>query len=260
LFIFDIDNFVIGAFASVSAVTIYGVGYSLQKGFRMINSLIGSPLFPACADMEGRNEYDKQRELLFKGTKYMTLFFIPLVIVAIIFAELFIINWMGDDFMPGILPAQVLLSFWIFNSIIQVGSGLLAAKGFVKIIFKINLLNALLNLGISLLLVKPLGILGVALGTTIPMILVGFSLFLNQILKVMKVNFKDFFNLVIKKNLVVYFITVILSYLALNFFQPANIFLTISEMCIIYGLVILISFKVALSSEERKEILMMIKP
>lgn len=260
ILIFNFDSFVIGAFVSVSALTLYGVGFSLQGGFRAFNSLLGSPLFPAGADMEGRNEHDKQKELLFKGTKYMTLVFVPSVIITIIFAKLFINNWMGMGFVESILPAQVLISFWLFNNTIEVGTGLLTAKGYVKVLFKISALNALLNLGLSLILVRPLGILGVVLGTTIPMVLVGFPLVLHQILKVLRVSLREFFNSAIKKNLWVYLFTVILSGLALKIFHPANIFLTIGEMGMIYAIVILVGFRFFLSSQERKEILYMIRP
>jgi O-antigen/teichoic acid export membrane protein len=259
LFIFNFDSFVIGAFTSVSAVTLYGVGYGLQNGFRAINGLMIGPLFPAGADMEGKNEQDKQKELLFKGTKYMTMIFVPGVIITIIFAKLFINNWMGAGFTESILPAQVLIFFWIFSSTINVGASLATAKGYVKVFFKITFLNALLNVGLSLILVKPLGILGVVLGTTIPMVLIDFPLSLYQILKIMKVSFYDFFDMSIKKNLGVYLLAVALSVLALKIFQPANIFLTICEMGIVYGTVILISFYLFLSSKEQKEILFMIK-
>ncbi|MBI1866261.1 MAG: oligosaccharide flippase family protein [Candidatus Staskawiczbacteria bacterium] len=259
LLIFNFDSFVIGTFASVSAVTLYGVGYSLQNGFRAVNSLIGGPLFSASASLEGKNEQGKQKELLFKGTKYMTMIFAPAVIITIIFAELFITNWMGPGFAESILPAQFLIAFWLFNGTIQVGSGLATAKGHVKVFFKISFLNALLNVGLSLALVKPLGILGVVLGTTIPMILIDFPLSLYQILKIMKVSFKDFFNLAIKKNIGLYFFTIILSGLSLKVFQPSNVFLTIVQMGAVYAVVIAFGFYLFLSFEERKEILFMIK-
>lgn len=260
LLIFNFDSFVIGAFVSIAAITLYSVGFNLQGGFRAVNSLLGSPLFPAGADMEGRSEHDKQKELLFKGTKYMTLVFVPLVIITIVFAKLFINNWMGAGFIESILPAQVLISFWLFNNTIEVGTGLLVAKGYVKVIFKITALNALLNLGLSLILVRPLGILGVVLGTTIPMVLVSFPLILHQILKLLKVSLREFFNLAVKNNLWVYLFTVILSGLALKIFHPANIFLTIGEMGIVYAIVIFVGFRFFLSAEERKEMLFMIKP
>lgn len=259
LLIFNFDSLVIGSFVAVSAVTLYGVGYGLQNGFRSINSLMVGPIFPASAELEGKNEQDKQKELLFKGTKYVTMIFVPGVIITIIFAKLFINNWMGPGFTESILPAQVLIFFWVFGNTINVGASLATAKGYVKVFFKINLLNALFNVGLSLALVKPLGILGVVLGTTIPMILVDFPLSLYQILKIMKVSFKDFFNLAIKKNLGVYLLTILVSMLALSIFQPTNVYLTVIQMGIVYGLVMLISFCVFLSSQERQEVLTMIK-
>ena len=260
LFIFDFDDFIIGSFVSVSAITVYGAGLSLQRGFRAINSLVGSPLFPAGADMEGRSEYAEQKHLLFKGTKYMTMVFIPLVIVAITFAEVFIYNWLGSDFAGGVLPAQILLAFWLFNNTTEVGSGLLVTKGYVKIIFKITALTALLNVGLSLILVKPLGILGVALGTAIPMILVGFPMTLHQILKTFNTSFKEFFDLAIKKNLGVYFFAAFLSITSRWIFWPSNILLTIAQMGAVYAITMGIGFVFFLSPEERKEIVFMIKP
>ena len=260
LLIFDFDSFIIGAFASISAITLYNVGYNLQTGFRGINSLIGYPLFTAGAEMEGKNEQDKQKELLFKGTKYMGMIFVPMVIITIIFAKIFINSWMGPGFSESILPAQILIAFWMFNATLQVGGGLATAKGYVKVFFKISILNALLNVILSLILVKPLGILGVVLGTTISMILIDTPMSLYQILKIMKVSFKDFFNLAIKKNLGIYIFSIILPILALKIFQPANIFLIIGEMAVIYAIVILTGFYFSLSSSEKKEILFMVKP
>lgn len=259
LLIFNFDNFVIGAFVSISAVTVYGAGYVFQNGFRMINSLIGSPLFPAGADMEGKNELQQQKELFFKGTKYMTLFFVPMIIITIVFSKIFIKNWVGDSFMESVLPAQVLMFFWIFNNTVEVGSGLLVAKGYVKERFKFDALNAILNVGLSLILVRYFGILGVALGTTIPMVLVYFPLILYLILKVLQISFFDFFNFAIKKNLLVYGVALVLSLLALNFYSPVNTILVVVEMAVVYAIIMLIGFIFALSSQERKEMLSMIK-
>ncbi|MCX6721804.1 MAG: hypothetical protein NTY04_01240, partial [Candidatus Staskawiczbacteria bacterium] len=140
-----------------------------------------------------------------------------------------------------------------------VGLGLLIAKGYVKEIFKIIALVSFLNIGLSLILVKPLGILGVVLGTTVPMVLVFFPLILCQTLKVLKVSFLDFFDLAIKKNLGLYLLTIIISILVLGVFHPINIFFTLGEMGIVYVTVVLAGFYLFLSGQERKEILLMIK-
>lgn len=253
LFIFDFDSFVIGAFVSVSAITLYGVAYNLQRGFRVVNGFLGAPLFSAAADMEGKGAHEKQKSLLLKGTRYMTLIFVPMAIITIVFSSQLINSWMGPGFFSAVLPAQILITFWIFNNTVEVGSSLIVAKGHVKAVFKIVAINAFLNVVLSLFLVKPLGILGVALGTTLPMVLVYFPMILQQIMRILKITLKDFFNFSIKKNLGAYLLSFVLPVLAVNFFKTENFFLTAAEMVAIYLVVILISFAVFFSAEEKKE-------
>ena len=259
LIIFNFDNFVIGAFVSVSAVTVYGVGYIFQNGFRSINSLLGGPLFPVGSDMEGRNEIEKQKILFLKGTKYMTLFFVPLIIITLFFTEIIINNWMGGEFQEGVLPAQILMFFWIFNNTLEVGSGLLVAKGYVKERFKFDVLNAVFNLSLSLILVRYFGILGVALGTTIPMVLIYFPLVLSLILKVLGLIFSEFFNFTLKKNILVYFFSIAASLFSMYLYQPSNLLFIAIEMFIVYFIVILVGFTFTLSKAERQELLNMVR-
>ncbi|MEK7845721.1 MAG: flippase [Nitrospinota bacterium] len=254
ILIFQLDDFIVGAFVSVSAVSLYNVGYNLQNALRATNSLIGGPLFPAYADMEGRGEYDKQKMMLLKGTKYLTMIFTPMVVITIFFAAPLIKNWMGNGFVDSILPAQVLISFWIFNSILEVGTGMLTAKGYVKVIFKIWVINAFINLSLSLILVKYLGILGVALGTTIPMILINFPLSLYQILKVFNITLKEYFNLTIKSNLMIYLLAAILSILFQKTLLPTNVWMVFLEMGVVYLLTLVAGYRWALLVKERQEL------
>ena len=50
LIIFQTDHFIIGIFASVSAVTLYAVGITLQSYIRTINALIGAPILSATSE------------------------------------------------------------------------------------------------------------------------------------------------------------------------------------------------------------------
>lgn len=252
--IFNLDNFIIGTFVSVSAVTLYSVSVSLQNIFRSFNSLIGGPFFPANAEMEGRGEVDKQRLLLLKGTRLMTLIFIPMVISAIVFCRPFIIQWMGSGFIDSVAPAVVLLIFWIFNGTLEIGAGMLAAKGHVKEIFHIGALNAVLNLTLSLILVRRFGILGVALGTAIPMVFVNFPLMLNLMLKVLSIDLKEYFSFVVEKNLAIYIFVVLVSLLMRNFFAPRSLIIVILQMGISYAAAIGVAYLYVLTSEEKLEI------
>ena len=259
IIIFHVDDFVVGAFVSVSAVTLYSVAYTLQHGVRSINALFGDPVVPACAEMEGKKEFEKQKMLLYKGTKYTTATLLPLVIIVIIFARPLITYWMGEGFEESVLPAQVLVAFWLFNGIINTAGGIITAKGYVRALFKITFLNAVINLILSLILVRYWGILGVALGTTLPMVLVNFPLLLVIMLRVLDIRIRDFFEVALRDNLKIYALTAILSIMALEYLYPPSLFWVLLSMMIIYGISIVSGFFTSLSAKEREEILIMVK-
>lgn len=260
MIILNVDDLVIGAFVSVAAISIYKVSYAMQNVIRGINGMIGTPLLTLCAEMEGANEYEKQRQLLLKGTRYTVLLLLPMISIAIIFSEPFILSWVGEGFREAILPAQTLLFFWIFNVIMQTGSGSLAAKGIVRPVLWISIATAIFNLVLSLILVKFLGIFGVALGTTLSTILIGSPLSLSLVLKHLKVNLAEFFNFSIKSSLFISLLSAILSMITIKFLQPSSLLWVLVEMAVIYSGVMLLNYLLILSSAERTEIKIMLSP
>jgi O-antigen/teichoic acid export membrane protein len=254
ILIFNVDSIIVGTFVSVAAVTVYNVGFNMQQGFRMINSLIGGPLFPAYVEMEGRKEYENQKKLLFKGTKYMALIFVPMVIITIVFAKPFIKFWMGEGFLKSVIPAQILIVFWFFNCISEIGSGMLTAKGLVKKIFEIIFLTAIFNFTLSLILVRYLGIIGVALGTTIPMILINFLLTLRLVCKTFKITAREYFYNTIKASLTIFMLAVVLSILICKLFPPDKLWIAIFEMGAVYAITILTSYHYFFPVKDKMEI------
>ena len=260
IIIFNVDDLVIGAFASVAAIAIYKVSYAMQNIIRGINSMVGAPLFTICAEMEGTSEHEKQKQLLLKGTRYMTLLVFPIITIAIIFSKQFILNWVGEGFREAILPAQILLFFWLFNVTLQTGAGSLTAKGIVRPILWISIIVAASNLILSLIFVRFWGILGVALGTTIPMVLINFPMILFLILKNIKVKFAELFNSSLRNSLLISLLSAVLSIIMIKFLQPSNIFWVLVEMVCIYSGIMLCNYLFVLSSAEKAEVKIMLSP
>ena len=259
LVILNIHNIIIGVFLSAAAVTLFNVALTLQNGFRALNSLLTGPIFPAYAHLEGTGEFEKQNKLLIKGTKYLTFIFVPMVIITIIFADPLVKYWMGDGFSESVLPAQVLIAFWLFNSILDCGSSALTAKGYVKIIFAIGLANAICNFCLSIVLIKYFGILGASLGITISMVFVNFPLFIYMILKVSKISIREFFDQSIRTNLSLYLIVVIFSLFTLKMFVPSNLLVVLFEMTALYFFTLATGYQFFLRRDEKNEILFMIR-
>ena len=254
ILIFNVDSIIIGSFVSVAAVTVYNVGYNMQQGLRMLNSLIGGPLFPAYVEMESRNEFERQKNILFKGTKYLGYVFVPMVMIAIVFAKPFITYWMGDAFISAVLPAQILISFWFFNIFFEVGSGMLSAKGFVKIICAFMVLNALANLVLSLTLVRFMGITGVALGTTIPMVLIYCPLIIRKVFKVFKITGAQYFHLAVKRNAAMILLAAGAATGIYGLYPPHNLLTVIFEMGIAYAISIFAGYRFLFPKGERTEL------
>jgi O-antigen/teichoic acid export membrane protein len=166
---------------------------------------------------------------------------------------------MGTGFEDSYYPAQILVSFWLFNGITEVGSGLLTAKGYVKYKFVVSAINAAVNLTLSLILVQYIGLAGVALGTAIGMILVQAPLITRKFLKVTDISFWEYFNKAIKRSLLIYLCAAGLSYLILSFTDLQSLVLILVAMGIVYILSVILGFFISLSAGERHELVSLVK-
>ena len=258
LFIYQIHNLIIGYFISVSAITLYAVAYNFQNYFRIINSTIGASPWISASGMEGRRDYDRQQELVFKGTKYMTAAILPLIIVTFFFTEPFICYWIGPGFKDSVMPTKIIILFWLFNSTLESASGMLSAKGIVKAPLFIQLAVALLNIILGISLIKVLGITAMAVGLTISAVFVGFPLTLWLSLKTLNIPLKDYFNKAIKSNIYIYLFAGLLSFLALKTFYPPNLSWTLFEMALIYSILIGSYYFVVLDKSEKTQIIKLI--
>ena len=250
IFIFQTDNILIGIYVAASGVTVYYAASRLQEVARSINALFGGPLMAAFSELEGKKEYDKQLICLFKYTRIETALFVPIVLIMFIFAEQFIINWLGNDFVLSVSILHVLLLWWLFNGTLMTAQSVMTGKGRMEVFLYPNILNAIANLVLSLILVRYLGIIGVALGTSIPMIITTVFL-IKSILKRLNVCPSEYWKKSISPNLLYYLMVCIMAASVVSIFEVKSIFLTVSIMGMVYGVNCLIYFQFFLKQDEK---------
>jgi len=254
LFLFQAHNFIIGYFVSLSAVTVYAVAYNIQNYFRTINSAIGGPPWTVASEMEGRRDYEGQRTLLFKGTKYMSAIMLPVVLIMLFFVEPFINHWVGPGFEESILPARIIILFWLFNGTVEQASGMLSAKGIVKQPLFIQIGMAVFNLIVGLALIRSIGIVAMALGLTLSFIIVGAPLNLRLSLRALGVPLRQYLEKAVTANLPLYVLVAIISYLVSSNWSPGNIYTTLGGMAAIYLTSLIFYYFVIMNAGERREI------
>ncbi len=169
---FQTDALVITAYLSAAAVTPFALASGLVDNVRTLVHSATWVLSPTASELETRGEGARLHEMMIAGTKYSVLLSWPVLIGLVIFGGNFMTTWVGDRYAESArlitvlaIPTMLALPQSATSSVLF---GISRHKGVVML----ALLNAALNLALSLWWVRPYGLMGVAMGTAIPLGLV----------------------------------------------------------------------------------------
>ena len=168
---YNVDNFVILTFLGLSQVTIYSIGSRLVI---YIITLIGSSigiLLPVFSQYEANNRNDLIIEKFLFTTKISSYLSILSGGMLIIFGKAFIERWVGKEYLSSYPILTILMISVVFNLMQTPSTQLLYGISRHKFLTFLNLAEGFINLILSVILVKYFGMIGVALGTAIPMII-----------------------------------------------------------------------------------------
>lgn len=167
------DNVVVGAFLSTSAVTFYAIGGSLLAYARRVVSSMTQTFTPLASSYEAEGRMDSLRRLLIQGTRAALVISLPIELALFFRGHTFIRLWMGEQYAhPSGTVLQILLISLIFTSANTTSYGIVSGIAKHKRVAYWGIVEAALNLLLSIVLVRQIGIYGVAWGTTIPSLLV----------------------------------------------------------------------------------------
>ena len=171
--IFYTDALVIGIFLSASAVTFYAIAGNLIEYLRRLVIMANSVLNPVASELEGKQELDSISNLLIQGSRFSILFALPVCITYLTMGREFIGLWMGQEYSALSGDVLFVLTMTVLLAVPQnTISSILYGISRHKLIARLRVLEALCNLTLSLMLVNYLGIVGVALGTAIPQVII----------------------------------------------------------------------------------------
>lgn len=161
----QMDKAIIGLAMGTRFVTTYEIANRIHAGAAMVQSVAASALLPAAAYQRAHAEV--LRELYLRGSSYATAVSLPVTVAAFIFAEPLVRTWVGKDLTEAAGPTRLFLVYLIFVVTHLVGSAMVVALGRVRFVMLVGAANLVVNLVISLILVDPLGIEGVIIGTLV---------------------------------------------------------------------------------------------
>ncbi|MBB5316882.1 lipopolysaccharide biosynthesis protein [Tunturibacter empetritectus] len=170
--VFYTDNVVVGAFLSVGVVTFYSIAGSLAMYSGQIATAMGSTFMPMASGFDASGNAANLKKLLVRGTQAMLGLMLPIGITLLLRGKTFIGLWMGPQFSETSGTILQILLISQFFSIANATAGQIAyGINKHKTVATWAAAEAALNLGLSLILVKTIGIYGVAWGTSISLTL-----------------------------------------------------------------------------------------
>ena len=172
------DEMVIGVFLPVSSITPYSLARRLSEVVQILTDQFMRVLLPLASELHAENDRTRLRSLYVTGTRLTLAFFLPVGCTLIILARPILTVWVGAEYadyahLVTILTLAALIdtSQWPAGSILQ---GIAKHRPLAVM----AACSGIANLALSIALIHPLGLTGVALGTLIPTTIVclGFAL------------------------------------------------------------------------------------
>ncbi len=172
--IFQTDNIVIWMFISPAAVAVYSIGSALVNQLRAVVGIVATPLVPTISHYEARGEFEKINEIYLTSTRYLYFISTFVGVSSFLFAGPFILLWVGPEFTQSILVVQILIIGAALHLPQSMANSVLMGISKHRAALYVLVAEAIANIGLSIALVTltDLGIIGVALGTTIPQLLI----------------------------------------------------------------------------------------
>jgi O-antigen/teichoic acid export membrane protein len=165
---YSADTLVIGAMLNTTAVAVWTIGQRLSQLAQQLTNQLNDALFPSVVDSDAAQRTDRLQTVLIQGTKLSLAVAAPLCLGLIVLAAPLIDGWVGPEFSASVLPTRILLTVVLVRISTASANLILKGSGEHKLLAYTNASTAVVNVCLSVVLIRPLGLAGVALGTLLP--------------------------------------------------------------------------------------------
>jgi O-antigen/teichoic acid export membrane protein len=252
--IYQTDNIVIGRFISMEAVSLYSVAGALILQLRDAINAISVVIVPTISHFEAEKDFKVIMDIYTRSTRYLYYISGYLLIALLFFGGPFILLWVGEDFAPSIRILHTLIIAATIYFPQMIANSVLFGISRHKIALYILAVEAVSNIGLSLLLVKSYGIWGVALGTAIPQTLIYTIVYPVVFYRVMNSDVKTFYITAVK-SLSISGLFVLPPALIMWKFLTPDSWLTLLFDCAVMTVIMMFGFyRFVLSKDDRAKI------
>jgi O-antigen/teichoic acid export membrane protein len=167
---FRSDSIIIGAFLSSAAITYFNIGARIVDYAGEVVENLAQVFVPMSSHADALGETDRLRKIFVAGNRFCAFIIFPICAVLVVLGKSLIEVWVGARYVETSYP--VLLILLLSTSL------MLAQAASPRVLFGMSkhrtwaiatLIEGLANVALSILLVRPFGIIGDAIGTAVPL-------------------------------------------------------------------------------------------
>jgi O-antigen/teichoic acid export membrane protein len=163
---------IVGGFLTVAAAAHYALAARLVELAKNLLRSATTTLTPAVSQREATGDLDGVRRVLLDATRWVLYLVLPIHLGLLAFGLPFFARWVGPQYAEWCFPAMAVLSATLTIGVAQsVAARILYGMGKLTLFARLALVEAAVNLALSLALVGPFGIVGVAAAVAVPNVL-----------------------------------------------------------------------------------------
>jgi len=167
---FKTDELVIGTLLSSAAITYFSIGDRLLDYASEVVSSLAQIFVPMSSQSDALGDMTRLQKIFIAGNRACALIIFPISAILVVLGKSVIAVWVGEKYVPLSYPVMLVLLFPMTASLAQSASSrILFGMARHKTLSWIVFMEAIANLILSILLIRPLGLVGDALGTAIPL-------------------------------------------------------------------------------------------
>lgn len=171
--VFATDAIVIGAFLPIETLTPYAIAGTLIGQMRSVVMSMASVFNPLTSSLQREQGTAAVGRVVQGGAKGATIVGLPICIGFLTLGEPFVALWMGNTHAPMAgLVLRLLAVGYIVGMPYYAISGVLYGLGQHRVVAWLRVVEGAMNLAMSVVLVRVMGLAGVAIGTAVPHILI----------------------------------------------------------------------------------------
>jgi O-antigen/teichoic acid export membrane protein len=167
---FKTDAVIIGSFLSAAAITYFSIGARLVEYTGEVVSSLAQIFTPMSSHFHATGDFAQLRKIFISGNRACALVMFPMTVALVVMGKSVIEAWVGPRYVSSYSVLLILLIPSTLYQIQSTSNRILFGMSLHKSLAYVVLMEGIANLILSIVLVRPLGIVGDAIGTAIPLL------------------------------------------------------------------------------------------